>query len=547
MLASYIGSSKLLAQQRVALGSTHPSIQSGTATEVAHLKANFRDAAPDRDDVTKLMLHMGSHLDPGVFSDIQKSSLIEAATARLSVTVSANGMTVLQSDLHAGQKLQEHLWSYRYYSPGQWDDWFSTLPLKEKMKLMSRIWLLWGLAFPSGQTFRIGLATLFAAESRIISPEDAFVEVENFQKEFRIIRGVRPTKGTLKEFPPDPATYQMMYPEFLTSFVASRANEKIIEEWAVKEHIPIRNTNARLTGKTSAAKAGRVSGAARSGVDDRAMGDLLNFVLDRSKSPSTSPPPERRTPGTSSLTPPGGDAPTPPTGLPVFRFADGGVVPGGASSGVDKTAEQVAPHVVDPSSPFPEVEAVSGPEGKKKRRKELDHVDDILAQYYNAAAADNLLRKKPSSSKKSRKKVAAEGSEEESDQQEEDDDELSSVDEAPHKGKAAPKAASKAASKAAGKAKAALKPGKAPPTIAKKPAGVASKASAEFPKIAKEGSVYWGGGRVYVYKGKIPAVRAYARVGDRKDRRFGFKDKASLTEAWRSACQVIVDDDREVP
>ena len=122
MLASYIGSTSMLAQQRVALGVSHPSVASVTTTEVAHLKANFRASPPDRDDVTKLMLHMGSNLDPGVFSDVQKTSLIEAATARLSVTVSASGVTVLQSDLHAGQKLQEHLWSFRYYSPGQWDD-----------------------------------------------------------------------------------------------------------------------------------------------------------------------------------------------------------------------------------------------------------------------------------------------------------------------------------------------------------------------------------------------------------------------------------------
>ena len=267
----------------------------------------------------------------------------------------------------------------------------------------------------------------------------------------------------------------------------------------------------------------------------------MSFALSRS--PSSSPPAERRTPGTSqSLTPPAGDAPTPPTGLAAL-LAHGGIDLGGESSSVDKTAEQVAPQVVAPLTPFVEVESAGGADGKQKRRLAHDHIDAMMAGYHDAVAAETLMLKKPAAAKKRRKKVAEEESDDDDGSSVEDaDDDGSSVDEAPHKGKAAPKAASKAAtkaaSKAAAKAKATLKAGKAPPSIAKKPAAV------EFPKIPKEGSVYWEGGRVYVYKGKIPAVRAYARVGDRKDRRFGFKDKASLIEAWRSACQVIVDDDR---
>jgi len=205
---------------------------------------------------------------------------------------------------------------------------------------------------------------------------------------------------------------------------------------------------------------------------------------------------------------------------------------------------------VDPSSPFLEVETVGGPEGKKKRRKELDHIDDIMAQYWDAAAADNLLRKKPAGAEKGRKKVAAEGSEDESDHEEEEDDEESSVEEAPPKAKAASKAASKAAAKAkaaaAAKPVAALKPGKAPPAIAKRPAGVEALDSSEFPKLPKKGSVYWRGGRVYKTK-KGDMVRVYARSTDRADKRGRFDDAASLNAAWDKACHVIANDTRERP
>ena len=81
--------------------------------------------------------------------------------------------------------------------------------MSEKYKLMSRIWLSWGLVYPSGPTFRVGLGTLLVASGSHISAEDAHTELGTFQEEFRIIRGVRPTRGTLKEFPANATTYDV--------------------------------------------------------------------------------------------------------------------------------------------------------------------------------------------------------------------------------------------------------------------------------------------------------------------------------------------------
>ena len=104
MLAAYIASSGLLAQQREALGDSHPVIEGAAKSEVAHLIAIFRRSPPDRVGVTQLMSFV--HQDKSrSFSQTQKQSLIEAASVRLSTTVATDGVVALQGDLHAGQKM----------------------------------------------------------------------------------------------------------------------------------------------------------------------------------------------------------------------------------------------------------------------------------------------------------------------------------------------------------------------------------------------------------------------------------------------------------
>ena len=112
------------------------------------------------------------------------------------------------------------------------------------------------------------------------------------------------------------------------------------------------------------------------------------------------------------------------------------------------------------------------------------------------------------------------------------------VDKAPSKAKVAAKAAAVKTAAAASKSK------EAPPTIAKRPAGVDSASSAKFPPVDRKETVYWGGGRMYKAQGDM--IRVYARVGDRKDKRFKFTDKASLNVSWEKACRVIADDTRAV-
>ena len=48
------------------------------------------------------------------------------------------------------------------------------------------------------------------------------------------------------------------------------------------------------------------------------------------------------------------------------------------------------------------------------------------------------------------------------------------------------------------------------------------------------------------FKARGGMVRVYARKGGRHDKRFSFANRASLNEAWKKACNVIVNDPRAV-
>ena len=538
MLAAYIASSDLLVQQRDALGDDHPEIENTAKTEVAHLTAIFRRAAPCRTDVTQLMAYV--HRDTvRSFSEAQRKSLMAVASVRLSTTVVTDGVVYMQPDLYAAQKLQTHLYSYNYYSADQWAFWYSTATMIEKYKEMSRIWISWGLLHPSGPTFRVGLATLIAASGEVATSTSAFKQMETFKIEFKAIRGSRPPLGTLKTFPRHASSFVILHPNRLPSYVDCRVDEHVITEHACKEHIPIKSNNARLLRKTTPVEAGSAADAAPHGLT---VANVLQYVLGRSS--SSSPPPARRRSQSPidngrelhRRIPPLGDAPTPRSDEPA-PLARGGVDDGVASSPVAKAIQQVE-HA---AAAAPVVDAGGDPTGKVARREKLDHVDALLASYRIAKSA---MTKKPAGANKRRKKAAEEESEDESEDENADEEEASIDEKAPPKARVSAASKDKAKAAAAKKAAAASTHIEPPPTIAKRPSGVKPLRSSEFPRVDPDASVYWGGGRVYKAKGNL--VRVYARKEDRSDKRFAFTDKASLNAAWIKACRVIVDDPRPV-
>ena len=81
---------------------------------------------------------------------------------------------------------------------------------------MSKIWMNdFGLRFPSGQTYRIGLSTIIEASEMTLTPTEAFDMMEDFVAEFRMIRTQNEGRVTFKRFPSDPETFTESHPERL--------------------------------------------------------------------------------------------------------------------------------------------------------------------------------------------------------------------------------------------------------------------------------------------------------------------------------------------
>ena len=75
--------------------------------------------------------------------------------------------------------------------------------MRYKFNAMSKAWLKWGLVYPVGSTFRVGLATIVVASSSI----DNFAHLHlnqlyhEFVAEFRSLRSISHGAATFQDFP----------------------------------------------------------------------------------------------------------------------------------------------------------------------------------------------------------------------------------------------------------------------------------------------------------------------------------------------------------
>ena len=239
MIDAYIASSELLCQQRLSLGHLHYSMVPTTASEVAHLKLIFGASAANRGDLVALMKHIDAD-KRAVFSKEQHVELIEAATARLS-QLSMNDGTVPAGNEIGAAKCQTHITSFNYYTHAQWDDlMLPSVVLLWKFRLVSKIWLSWGLIYPSGPSFRIGLATIIVACNFVASAEKAHELLLEFVEEFRSIRSV--TDGlstTFNTFPSRVEPFVMLHGDRLSGpIVDCRICPQTVREWSLPRKIP---------------------------------------------------------------------------------------------------------------------------------------------------------------------------------------------------------------------------------------------------------------------------------------------------------------------
>ena len=163
MLEAYRASVSMLQEYKLAMGNISASARE---TEFRHLSRLFRNEAPsvrNRTEITDTIKHIRTDASD-TFSPAQRTSLIEVATASMKGDDLGE---VDMNSLHGGQKSQTHLFSYNYYEEDDWEYFSSDQhTMKEKFKRMSKAWLKWGLKFPSGPTFRVGVATVCASSKK---------------------------------------------------------------------------------------------------------------------------------------------------------------------------------------------------------------------------------------------------------------------------------------------------------------------------------------------------------------------------------------------
>ena len=261
------------------------------------------------------------------------------------------------------------------------------------------------------------------------------------------------------------------------------------------------------------------------------MEDLFHQLMGH-RSPSTSPPPDRRPAVVERADTQPIESSTLPIGSGVVHTNNVSIVETGHSE-----PSTVAEYKVDNATVA----------------DKLDSIDTLIDDYMSGK---KKIAKKPAAEKaaaKAAKKAAGIEREDSQDDDSSDDDEEeccdgeSDIDRKRLLARIMKAKATANTKKKPSKASAA-KDSKAPAgprATMKRPAAVGKQSASKFPRVDATKSVYWGGGRLYKASGDM--VRVYARTSDRKDKRFKFTDPASLNATWEKTCHVIVTDPRPMP
>jgi hypothetical protein len=252
MLSAYMVAKKFLLAQRQPLGPTSPQVVHSQASETLHLKKIFSRCDPDRSDVTSLLDYIACDKSDAFTGD-QLFTLVETASLRLSSTVvGGDGALDVVCDLHGTQKSQTHLHSFLYYTQAIWMMLMGSQSVQKKYTALSHEWLRWGLRFPSGPSFRVGLATILVAAEMIVTAKEAWQMFRDFVEEFLLVRKSTGGVATCRKFPDLPATFVLLHPLIdPNDVVPSRVDVDEIQKLCVSTRIPIRKNNAKLDPPTA--------------------------------------------------------------------------------------------------------------------------------------------------------------------------------------------------------------------------------------------------------------------------------------------------------
>ena len=150
--------------------------------------------------------------------------------------------------------------------------------MRHKFIAMSKAWLKWGLVYPVGSTFRIGLATIVVASRSTDSPDQTRLNdlYNEFVAEFRKERKPDSGPATFQHFPSQADAFLSLFPGQLVDVVPCRVSPALIRGMAKKEYIPIKNYNRKIAGKQHPTQ---VASSGRSPSPDASIEDMFRQIV----------------------------------------------------------------------------------------------------------------------------------------------------------------------------------------------------------------------------------------------------------------------------
>ena len=213
--------------------------------------------------------------------------------------------------------------------------------MQKKFNIMSKVWLNWGLRFPSAPTFRGGLAVIAAAMSMDLNPQHAHALFQEFQTEFRKLRGVYHGEASLKTFPSDPNEFMKMYPSLLSNVVACRVDLGSVREMSNKNSIPCRGNNATITPRTSTSATSSIVETPR----EQMLRGLLEVAMGSgSRAPASTPTRDSSGRRTQAAAMPPVLADAGAEDQPLHAIEDTAVVPAAAAAMIPNAANAAPGH-----------------------------------------------------------------------------------------------------------------------------------------------------------------------------------------------------------
>ena len=434
----------------------------------------------------------------------------------------------------------------------------SDATIKKKSERTTKEWLGWGLRFPSGPTYRVGLATICAASGLSVSGNQAHDMLMEFKGVFKTMRDVYPGAPTLKKFPARVEDFIRMYPDVFQEPhvpVACRISVSAIRELANARTIPCRSSNSSISTTASPAPTAQTP-------KEQLLSAMLTFAMQKGGAetdalapfmPPSMPPRGRlrgKTPRPEMLAiaddQDAGDAAGADPGAQALVLAEEGCSRQVSQEGI--TMARMGSPAPAPAVPAPSTAIVAAePPSAEVLRARLDAKASVVAGFL----------------KRKRDVKADDGDDAEFKAEEEGDEDCGAsarkrpacqrsggrpgVGQASGGSTAAPTAGKGKSPKGGKQSKGAAGRGAKNSKDATAPAPV-DLSEAAWPKMASylQTPLRWAGGAVY-NSDKKKAFRCYRRTVDKVEKTFtyGSHGRAKMQECWRQALKEVVDDPRE--